>query len=109
MADASDTIEAGLRRIRARRRRSWYFAIAVPFVVASLIFVSALYRTFSIASFAIPTFIVLVFIDYIQLRWSRCPCCTKYFFGSYSPSDPLDMRQHEDKCQNCGLALYEAN
>jgi hypothetical protein len=108
VANTLETIEAGLRRIRARRRRNWYFAIAIPFIAAPLIFLSALYRTLSIAYFAIPTFIALVFIDYMQLRWSRCPRCAEYFFGTYSPSDPLDMRQHEDKCQNRGLALYDA-
>jgi hypothetical protein len=107
VADTLDTTEAGLRRTRERRRRSWYFAIAIPFIAAPLIFLSALYRTLSIAYFAIPTFIALVFIDYMQLRWSRCPRCAEYFFGTYSLSDPQDMRRHEDKCQSCGLALHD--
>jgi hypothetical protein len=99
-----DPFEAELRVIRRRRQGLIYSGLIVPFIgVAVLI---ALFTKPLIAFLAIPTLIVFGIWHALRLRWSRCPRCNEYFFGHYSNDDPLDMRQHEDRCHHCGLPLY---
>jgi hypothetical protein len=100
----TDRFEAELRVIRKRRRALFYLAPLMPLVVAPLLIV--LYVKPLIAFLAIPILIVFGVWHALRLRWSRCPRCNEYFFGHYSKEDPLDMRQHEDRCQHCWLPLY---
>jgi len=99
-----DPFEAELRVIRRRRQRLTYSALVVPLI--GVVVLIALFTKPLIAFLVIPILIVFGTWHALRLRWSRCPRCNEYFFGHYSKDDPLDMRQHEDRCQHCGLPLY---
>jgi hypothetical protein len=99
-----DSFEAGLRVIRRRRQGLIYSALIVPLIGVAVVI--ALFTKPMIAVLAIPTLIGFGLWHALRLRWSRCPRCNEYFFGHYSKDDAFDMRQHEDKCQHCGLPLY---
>ena len=104
MMEEIDPIEAGLRKIRARRQVQWYLAPVVP--IAVLLFVLAGYYI-SFAVVLVAGWSLLgVFIWFAIRIWStRCPRCREYFFVGPT-GDRWGMGISKNECQHCGLPLY---
>lgn len=94
--DSNESIEAGLRRIRARRRQVLVlFSGFLPIVwLSSLVVISG-----AVGSIVIACYMGLLFFSAVLSGFSNCPRCGNTFCMS-SWANPFAQR-----CMNCGLPL----
>jgi len=93
---SNESIEAGLRRIRARRRR-----VLVLFIgFLPIVWLSSLVVSFgTVGGIVIACYMGLLFFSAVLSGFSNCPRCGNTFCMS-SWANPFAQR-----CMNCGLPL----